>query len=84
MAIDILREAMLVTLKLSAPILVLSLLTGLVIAVLQAATQIHEQTLTFVPKLLIIGIALLILGPYMMNILAEFIKKLFDIMGYFR
>ncbi|MGL5972229.1 MAG: flagellar biosynthesis protein FliQ [Oscillospiraceae bacterium] len=81
MVLDILREAMVVSLKLAGPLLLISLVTGLIIAIFQAATQIHEQTLTFVPKVLILGVALLLLGPWMGNVLGEFMKNLFDIMA---
>ena len=53
-ALDILRGAILVAVKLSAPVLILSMVIGILISILQAATQIHEQTLTFVPKLVAI------------------------------
>lgn len=79
-ALDILREGMLVTLKLAGPLLLVSLVTGLIIAIFQAATQINEQTLTFVPKVLIIGIVLLLLGPWMSGVLVEFCRNLFEIM----
>ena len=77
---DIVREALLVVLKVGLPVLLASMVIGLVIAVFQAATQIHEQTLTFVPKLIIIVIALLLLGPWMAKELIELFEYLFDIM----
>lgn len=79
-ALDILREGMLVTLKLAGPLLAVSLITGLIIAIFQAATQINEQTLTFVPKVLIIGLVLLLLGPWMSNVIVEFTRTLFNLM----
>jgi len=79
-ALDILREGMLVILKLAGPLLLVSLITGLVIAIFQAATQINEQTLTFVPKVLIIGLVLLLLGPWMSNVIVEFTRNLFGLM----
>ena len=77
---DIIREAMLVVLKAGLPILLASMVVGLVIAIFQAATQIHEQTLTFVPKLIIIIIAILILGPWMAKQIMELFTYLFDLM----
>ena len=58
-ALDILRGAILVAVKLSAPVLILSMVIGILISILQAATQIHEQTLTFVPKLVAIVVVFL-------------------------
>lgn len=66
--------------RLSGPILVLSMLVGVLISIIQAATQIHEQTITFVPKLLIIGILLLVMGSSMMETLKDFTYYIFDIM----
>lgn len=79
--LDIFREAVFVAFRMSVPMLLLSLAVGLVIAVFQAATQIHEQTLTFVPKLIVIAIFLLAGGSFMMDTLIEFIRKLFEIMA---
>lgn len=73
----ILQDSLLVALKLAAPMLVASIAIGLVIAIFQAATQIHEQTLTFVPKVLIISLLLLLLGSWMMTLFSEFIHRLF-------
>ena len=58
--------------KLSAPLLLVSLGVGLIVSVFQAATQISEQTLTFVPKVLAIAFMLLVLGPWMLTNLTEF------------
>lgn len=74
----ILQESLLVALKLSAPMLVASIAIGLVIAIFQAATQIHEQTLTFVPKVLAIALLLLALGSWMMTTMNEFVSGLFS------
>ena len=76
----LLREGMLVTLKLGGPPLLVALVVGVVISLLQAVTQIHEQTLAFVPKVLVLvlGVALLLLGPYMLSILSGYTHLLFD------
>lgn len=66
--------------KLSGPILVVSMAIGVLISILQAATQIHEQTITFVPKLLVIGLMLLIMGGNMMDILCDFTVRIFSTM----
>ena len=77
----ILQESLLVALKLSAPMLVISIAIGLVIAIFQAATQIHEQTLTFVPKVLAIALLLIILGCWMMTLMDDLVQRLFRIMA---
>jgi len=66
------RETLLTAILLSAPPLVVGLLVGLIISMFQAVTQIQEQTLTFVPKLLAIFISLLVFGPWMLKILTQF------------
>lgn len=68
------------TVKLAGPVLVISMLVGVVIAIFQAATQIHEQTLTFVPKLMVIGMILLIMGSQMMETLSDFTRYIFQMM----
>ena len=67
----ILQDSLLVALKLAAPMLVASIAIGLVIAIFQAATQIHEQTLTFVPKVLVIALLLIIMGSWMITLMDE-------------
>lgn len=78
---EIFREVMLLTFKLGLPILLVAMIVGLVIAILQAATQVHEQTLTFAPKLVAVGLALFALGPWMTNEIIDFIKFIFDTMA---
>lgn len=73
----ILRDALLLALKLAVPMLVISLVLGLVVAVFQAATQIHEQTLTFIPKVLVIALMLLVAGPWMIAMMQDFFYRLF-------
>lgn len=81
LALDILKEALLIAFKLAGPMLAVSIVVGLVIAIFQAATQIHEQTLTFVPKVIVISLILLFLGSWMITLLSEFMQKLFSIMA---
>jgi len=76
--IDILQAAFMVAIKLAAPLLLVSLGVGLMISVFQAATQIHEQTLTFVPKLIVVGVVLIILSPWMMTVIKEFVVEQFQ------
>lgn len=78
--LDLLRSGIMVALKLSAPLLILSMAVGVIIAVLQAATQIHEQTLTFVPKLVIVALIFLLAGSWMMETLQEYTIALFGMM----
>ncbi len=70
------QEAMIVAVKLTAPILLPSLAVGLIIAMFQAATQINETTLTFVPKLIVIGLVLLIVGPWMLQVFLDYFQDL--------
>jgi flagellar biosynthesis protein FliQ len=69
------QEAMLVAVKLTAPVLIPSLVVGLLIAMFQAATQINEMTLTFVPKLIVIGAVLMILGPWMLQMYVDYFQE---------
>ena len=64
---EVMKEAMLVAFEMAGPLLILSIIVGLIVAVFQAATQIHEQTLTFVPKLIVIAVVLLATGSWMLN-----------------
>ena len=77
---DIMRSALVMAVKLSGPMLLLSMAVGVLISVLQAATQIHEQTLTFVPKLIVIGVVCLITGSWMLTSLQEFTFDIFTMM----
>ena len=74
----LLRATMMVLLKLSGPPLGVALAVGMVMSLLQAVTQINEQTLAFVPKVLAIGITLVVLGPFMTATLTDFSHLLFD------
>ncbi len=75
--IAIARESLTTALLLAAPALGIGLLVGLIISVLQAITQIQEQTLTFVPKIVAVFLALLIFGPWMLNLLTDFAVNIF-------
>lgn len=78
---SLIRESMLVLLKLGGPLLLVGLLVGLVISVLQAITQINEATLAFVPKVMALGAAAILLGPFMFSTLATFTQLLMDRMA---
>ena len=75
---SLLRETMLVTLKLGGPPLLAALAVGIVMSLLQAITQINEQTVAFVPKVVVILGALLVLGPFMLMTMTDFSHTLFD------
>lgn len=70
------REAVYTILLLSAPLLGTSLLVGLLISIFQATTQIQEQSLTFVPKIVLVLVSMLLFGPWMLNLLVAFTKNL--------
>jgi flagellar biosynthetic protein FliQ len=74
---DLAHRALLVTMLIAAPLLVVALVAGLVIGVLQAATQIHEQTLSFIPKLLLLLVTLMVTGQWMLKTLIEFTRELY-------
>ena len=79
--LDVFQSALLVALQLAAPMLVVSIVIGLIVAIFQAATQIHEQTLTFVPKVLAIALLLLMLGSWMMSVMGDFVSNLFGMIA---
>lgn len=79
LAISVLREAVLLIIKLSLPILLVALVVGVVISMLQALTQIQEQTLTFVPKMLAVFGVLVLLLPFMLSSLQDFAADLFNL-----
>ena len=76
--IDLGRQALELTLLVSAPLFIAALVTGLVISIFQAATQINEQTLSFVPKLIATFITLVLAGPWMITMMTDFIRRLFE------
>ena len=78
---EIFTEAVWLAFKMGVPLLLVGMLVGLVIAILQAATQVHEQTLTFAPKVIIVALTLLALGPWMLNSLMDFVNKIFELMA---
>ena len=80
LVLEIFTQAILLAFKLSVPTLLIAMLVGLIIAILQAATQVHEQTLTFAPKAIIVALALLALGPWMGSSLIDFFTYIVDLM----
>ncbi len=83
--LDIMRDAIYTIILCSAPMLLISLIVGLIISVFQTVTSIQEQTLTFVPKILSIFIALIVFGSFIMNTIVNFITTLWtDFSVYIR
>ena len=72
------RQAIEVTLLLSGPMLLAALVIGLIISIFQAATQINEQTLSFIPKLLGMLLTLILAGPWMLQTMVDYIRRLFE------
>lgn len=81
--INIAQEALLVTLYVAAPMLGLSLLVGLAVSIFQATTQIQEQTLSFIPKILAIIVAIAVFGSWMLKVLMEYTNNLFESINQF-
>ena len=78
MVVAIGREALILTVMIAGPMLLFGLIVGLVISIFQAVTQINEMTLTFVPKILAMALALLIFLPWMINMATDFTRHLFE------
>ena len=76
--IDIGRQAIYITALISAPLLILSMVVGIVIGVFQAVTQIHEMTLAFIPKMAAMGIVLIIFLPWMLSTFVDYTVILFN------
>jgi flagellar biosynthesis protein FliQ len=72
------RQAMEVTLMVSAPMLLTALAVGLIVSIFQAATQINEMTLSFIPKLVGIFAAMIIAGPWMLSIMVDYMRQMFS------
>lgn len=75
---DIAREALLLILKVSLPVLLVSMVVGLIVSIFQTVTSIQEQTLTFVPKVVGIFLTLMLLGDWMLNSMANFAVELWS------
>ena len=75
---DLMYEVFVMAVQLAGPLLVISMLVGILIAIFQDATQIHEQTITFVPKLLVIGLILVFTGGSMLQSLQDFTVRIFQ------
>lgn len=83
MVLDLLRSGFFTIMIVAGPILLIALVVGLVISIFQATTQIQEQTLSFVPKIIAVFLALIIFGSFMMNRLIDFTTNLFKLISTF-
>ena len=72
------RQAMEVTLMVAAPMLLTALVVGLIVSIFQAATQINEMTLSFIPKLVGIFAAMIIAGPWMLSVMVDYMRQMFS------
>lgn len=81
MVLDLLRDAVGVAIKLGAPMLLLSMLVGVVVAIFQAVTQIHEQTISFILKLIVVISVLLLAGGWMLSNLQDFTHEIFALIS---
>ncbi len=77
---DIMRDGVGVALRLAGPMLILSMLVGIVVDIFQAVTQIHEQTISFILKLVVVVAVLLLGGGWMLEVLQDFSRSLFNMM----
>ena len=76
--LSIAQEALQITVLVSAPLLLTALLVGLLVSVFQAATQINEMTLSFIPKLLAMFAVLIVAGPWMLSMLVDYMQRLYS------
>jgi flagellar biosynthesis protein FliQ len=76
-ALSLGREAIFVALLVCAPALLLGLATGLLVSIFQAVTQIQEPTLAFIPKIVVVALAILLFGPFMLALLTDFTTRVF-------
>lgn len=78
---DVMYQLFVLAAQLVGPVLIISMIVGIVISIIQAATQIHEQTLTFLPKLVVIGVILVINGSNMLRAMQDFTKQIFEMIA---
>lgn len=77
MAIQIGRDALYMVMLIASPMLVLGLLVGVMVSIFQATTQIQEQTLVFVPKIIAIFVAIVVFGPWMLSLMVDYTREIF-------
>lgn len=78
MILDVMREAIVVMIKVASPMLLVALIVGLVVSIFQTATSIQEQTLAFIPKILAVFFSIIIFGSWMATMLTSFMTKIFS------
>ncbi len=78
---EIFRDAIMTGFKVAAPILLVSILVGLFISIIQAATSINEQTMTFVPKLIVIALIMIVFGGWMLQQMVDLVNRIFEFIG---
>jgi flagellar biosynthetic protein FliQ len=78
MAIQIGREALTMVMLVSAPMLGLGLIVGVLVSIFQATTQIQEQTLAFIPKIIAVFVAVLVFGPWMLSLMVDYTRQMFQ------
>ena len=78
---DVMYQLFVLAAQLAGPVLIISMMVGIVISIIQAATQIHEQTLTFLPQLVVIGVILVINGSNMLRALQDFTRQIFEMIA---
>lgn len=78
---EIFRDAILTGFMVATPILLVSILVGLFISIIQAATSINEQTMTFVPKLIVIALMLIVCGGWMLQQMVDLVNRIFEFIG---
>jgi len=78
---EIFRDAIMTGFRVATPILLVSILVGLFISIIQAATSINEQTMTFVPKLIVIALVLIIFGGWMLQQMVDLVNRIFEFIG---
>lgn len=83
LAVNIARKAVQTILLCAAPMLLSGMLIGLIVAIFQAATQVNEQTLTFIPKIVVVFLTMLIFGPWMIHTLTTFTGGIFQMLATF-
>ncbi|MCX7772504.1 MAG: flagellar biosynthesis protein FliQ [Clostridia bacterium] len=76
--LDMARDAMMTIMKVSAPVLIIGLVVGLIVSIFQATTQIQEQSLHFVPKIIAMLVSLILLGSWMLTVMKEFTMRMFS------
>ncbi|AGY82333.1 MULTISPECIES: flagellar biosynthesis protein FliQ [Carnobacterium] len=79
--LDVIREAFMVMITVAGPTLIIALVVGLIISIIQATTQLQEQTLSFVPKILAVIVSLIVFGNFMLNSLVGFTQKIFEMIA---